>query len=51
MRYIASQLGDNAYKIIGLAASMANYLDVGEWIGAPADNIYNFHPNVRQNSV
>lgn len=29
MRYIASQLGEEAYKIIGLSASMANYLDVG----------------------
>lgn len=36
---------------MGLAASMANYLDVGEWIGAPADHVFNFHPNVRQNSV
>lgn len=26
-------------------------MDIGEWIGAPSENIFNFHPNVRQNSV
>jgi len=51
MRYISSKLGEESFRIIGLAGSMANYLDVGEWIGAPHENIYNFHPNVRQNSI
>ena len=37
--------------MIGLAASIANYVDMGEWLGAPSENIFNFHPNVRQNSV
>jgi replicative superfamily II helicase len=36
MRYVASQLGNDAFKMIGLSASIANYLDIGEWIGAPA---------------
>lgn len=33
MRYIASAVG-RAIRIVGLAASMANARDVGEWIGA-----------------
>jgi pre-mRNA-splicing helicase BRR2 len=51
MRYIANEMGDEAFKMIGLSASIANYLDIGEWMGAPSENIFNFHPNVRQNSV
>lgn len=39
------------FKLIGLSASVADYIDLGEWLGAPSDNIFNFHPNVRQNSV
>ncbi len=29
MRYIQSQLAEDPYRIIGLAASIANYLDIG----------------------
>lgn len=54
MRYIQSQSDEQStdgFRIIGIATSIADYLDVGEWLGAPSENIFNFHPNVRQNSV
>mmetsp|Transcript_28044 Transcript_28044/g.66662 ORF Transcript_28044/g.66662 Transcript_28044/m.66662 type:complete len:2150 (+) Transcript_28044:160-6609(+) len=46
MRYIASQT-DNKTRIVALSASVANAKDLGEWIGAGAHSLYNFHPNVR----
>jgi pre-mRNA-splicing helicase BRR2 len=45
-RYIASQTGNHT-RLLGLASSLANARDVGEWIGAPSSSIFNFHPNVR----
>lgn len=51
MRYVSTQMGEGAFRILGLGASLANYGDIGEWIGAPSENVYNFHPNVRQNSI
>lgn len=34
-------------RIIGLASSLANAKDVGEWIGATPHTLFNFHSNVR----
>ena len=33
--------------MLGLAASVANARDVGEWMGCSSSSIFNFHPNVR----
>ena len=30
---------------------MADYEEMGEWIGAPSENIFNFHPSIKQNMV
>lgn len=46
MRYIASAI-ERPIRIVGLAASMANARDVGEWIGASKTHTFNFHPTVR----
>ena len=46
-----SEMGEKAFRIIGLSARVADYEEIGEWIGAPSDNIFNFHPNIRQNMV
>lgn len=46
MRYITSQT-EHRTRIVGLCASVANAKDLGEWIGAGAHSLYNFHPNVR----
>lgn len=45
-RFIASQL-EKSVRIIGLASSLANARDVGDWIGATSHSIYNFTPDVR----
>lgn len=44
-------MGDKGFRIIGLSTSVADYEEIGEWIGATTDNIFNFHPNIRQNMV
>ena len=51
-RYISSQLeqpdsGSGAIRIIGLSASLANAKDVGDWMGVPTKNIFNFSPKTR----
>eukprot|EP00299_Pterocystis_sp_00344_P017283 c8663_g1_i1.p1 GENE.c8663_g1_i1~~c8663_g1_i1.p1 ORF type:complete len:1193 (-),score=289.98 c8663_g1_i1:9-3494(-) len=46
MRSIASQT-EKGIRIVGLATSMANAKDLGEWIGAAPHTIFNFRPNVR----
>ena len=46
MRYIKSQLQSNL-RIVGLSASVANAKDLGEWIGAPSNCVFNFHPASR----
>jgi len=45
-RYMASQLEKNL-RIVCLSASLANAKDVGDWIGAPPQLVFNFAPNVR----
>eukprot|EP01062_Namystynia_karyoxenos_P034812 TRINITY_DN2548_c0_g1_i1.p1 TRINITY_DN2548_c0_g1~~TRINITY_DN2548_c0_g1_i1.p1 ORF type:complete len:2184 (+),score=931.08 TRINITY_DN2548_c0_g1_i1:79-6552(+) len=47
MRYIASQLKDHKIRIVGLAASLLHARDLGVWMGAPPQAIFNFHPLVR----
>ena len=51
MRYVSSELSDKAFRIIGLSTSVADYEEIGEWIGAPSENIFNFHPSIKQNMV
>lgn len=48
MRYVASQL-DTPPRIVGLAASLADAKDVGDWLGAskPSATFFSFHSNVR----
>ena len=46
MRYIGVQTG-NSIRIVALGAPTANARDIGEWIGAPNQSIFNFHPSVR----
>ncbi|KAI7862372.1 Sec63 Brl domain-containing protein [Spinellus fusiger] len=46
MRYIASQT-QKAIRIVVLSTSLANAKDLGEWIGAPSQAVFNFHPSVR----
>ena len=46
MRYIATQI-EKRIRIVGLATSIANYIDVSVWIGASNDFTFNFHPNIR----
>ncbi|KND04164.1 ATP-dependent RNA helicase BRR2 [Spizellomyces punctatus DAOM BR117] len=46
MRYISVQT-ENKIRIVALGTSLANARDLGEWIGATSQSIYNFKPNVR----
>jgi pre-mRNA-splicing helicase BRR2 len=46
MRYISVQV-QMPIRIVALAASLANAKDVGEWIGAGSNGLFNFSPNVR----
>ena len=46
MRYMTSQLKSHM-RILGLAASVANAKDLGEWLGCSSSNIFNFHPASR----
>lgn len=45
-RFIAAQL-EAPTRMIGLAVSLANGGDVGEWLGAEKSNIFNFAPSAR----
>ncbi|KAJ3023444.1 DEIH-box ATPase [Thoreauomyces humboldtii] len=46
MRYISAQT-DNKIRIVALGTSLANARDLGEWIGATGQSIFNFKPSVR----
>lgn len=46
MRYISSQ-AERPIRLVGLASSLANARDVGEWLGAPPAALFNFPPSVR----
>jgi pre-mRNA-splicing helicase BRR2 len=45
-RFVASQL-EKSVRIVGLSASLANAKDVGDWVGAGSQSIFNFAPDVR----
>jgi pre-mRNA-splicing helicase BRR2 len=50
MRYMSAQLkqdNENSFRIVGLGASLANAREVGEWMGVPTKNVFNFSPKVR----
>lgn len=46
MRYISGQL-ENKIRMVGLCTSLANAKDLGEWIGAGQNSLFNFPPGVR----
>ncbi|KAL7083867.1 hypothetical protein ACP275_14G188400 [Erythranthe tilingii] len=46
MRSIASQVG-NRIRIVALSTSLANAKNLGEWIGATSQGLFNFPPSVR----
>ncbi|WFD03560.1 RNA helicase [Malassezia obtusa] len=46
VRFIAAQL-ERPTRIVGLAVSLANGVDVGEWLGAERAHIFNFAPSAR----
>ncbi|XP_065175302.1 U5 small nuclear ribonucleoprotein 200 kDa helicase-like [Sycon ciliatum] len=46
MRYISSQI-ERSIRIIALSAPVSNARDLAQWIGAPQNATFNFHPNVR----
>ena len=46
MRYMASTLG-TPLRVVGLAASVANARDLGEWLGAGAGGVFAFPPGAR----
>ncbi|EEB07212.1 U5 snRNP complex subunit Brr2 [Schizosaccharomyces japonicus yFS275] len=50
VRYMAAQM-EKHIRIIGLAVSLANARDLGEWLGASPQNIYNFSPKDRPNPL
>ncbi|KAM0788324.1 hypothetical protein ACM66B_001467 [Microbotryomycetes sp. NB124-2] len=45
-RYVAAQT-DNKTRIVAFGVSLANARDVGEWMGATAQTIFNFSPGAR----
>ncbi|OLL21933.1 Pre-mRNA-splicing factor brr2 [Neolecta irregularis DAH-3] len=46
MRYVAAQLEVKS-RIVALSVSLANARDLGEWIGANKQTVYNFSPEAR----
>lgn len=46
MRYVSTIL-ENRIRIVALSSSLANAKDLGEWIGATSDTLFNFPPIVR----
>lgn len=49
-RYMAGQLskdGPSPFRVVGLAVSIANARDVGEWMGVPSKSLFNFSPKAR----
>lgn len=45
-RYVSSQTG-NKTRIVALSVSLANARDIGEWLGANSQSIFNFSPAAR----
>ncbi|CAG9460374.1 unnamed protein product [Pedinophyceae sp. YPF-701] len=46
MRFIRHEL-EKPIRIVGLSSSVANARDLGEWLGAPQQALFSFHPGVR----
>ncbi|KAJ3296866.1 DEIH-box ATPase [Rhizoclosmatium sp. JEL0117] len=46
MRFVGVQT-ENKIRIVALSTSLANARDVGEWIGATSNSVFNFPPTVR----
>ncbi|CAJ2656231.1 unnamed protein product [Trifolium pratense] len=46
MKYIASQIR-NKIRFVALSTSLANVKDLGDWIGATSNGLFNFPPSVR----
>ncbi|OZJ03702.1 hypothetical protein BZG36_03306 [Bifiguratus adelaidae] len=46
MRFIAAQT-EKPIRIVALSTSLANAKDLGQWIGAKSQSVFNFHPSVR----
>lgn len=38
---------ESPIRMVGLAVSLANGRDIGAWIGAEKDNVFNFKPSIR----
>lgn len=45
-RFVASQTGNDT-RIVACGVSLANARDLGDWIGASAQNVFNFAPSTR----
>lgn len=50
MRFIAAQL-EHKIRIVALGVSLANALDLGEWMGCTKNTIFNFSPKSRPNPL
>ena len=50
MRSIAELNEAQKIRIVATSASIADYKELSEWIGAPPENTFNFHPSVRPNN-
>lgn len=45
-RFVSSQTGNDT-RIVACSVSLANARDLGDWIGASAQNVFNFAPSTR----
>ena len=45
-RFVSSQTG-NPTRIVACSVSLANARDLGDWLGASAQNVFNFAPSTR----
>ncbi|SJM82207.1 probable Pre-mRNA-splicing helicase BRR2 [Zygosaccharomyces bailii] len=50
MTFISTQL-EKTTRIVALGSCLANGRDLGDWIGAPRNNIFNFSPQERPNAL
>ena len=50
LRYMANQLESNI-RFVALGTSLANPINLAEWLGIKINNIFNFNPNVRPNKL
>ena len=46
MRYIAAETDQNV-RFVGLSTALANARDLADWLGIPAEGLFNFRPSVR----